>query len=282
MFLNHRVKLRRLRGKANDLTFYSKEFSLNHRLISWVSRSLSFSYTSRRGLTAGLKRQGGLGFLPGGRCTPEEEFLRKLDLRGKTIYDVGGFLGLMTLFFASRAKHVVTYEPLPESRRRITTNLELNGFRNVTLRDVALSSEPGDLTLAFDDLMSGGASGDPEISRELASSAAHPKHVTVPVTTIDLEIASGQPIPDLIKVDVEGMEYEVLRGMFGLLAKSKPWVYFELHGTTHEDKRTNAQDVIGKLKDLGYTVYDVERGRDIGRSETITGIESHVWGRCRE
>lgn len=233
-------------------------------------------------MTKGLKRQGGLGFVPGGRLTPEEEFLRKLDLRGKIIFDVGGFLGLMTLFFASRAKYVVTYEPLPESRQGIARNLELNGFGHVTLREVALSSEPGELTLTYDDLMSGGASGDPEISCELASSAAHPRFVTVPVTTIDMEISSGQPIPDLIKIDVEGMEYKVLRGMFGLLTASKPWVYFELHGTTQKDKKTNAQDVIGTLRDLGYAVYDVERGRDIGRSETITGIESHVWGRCRE
>ena len=232
------------------MTFYSKEFSLKHRLTSWASRSLNFTYTSRRGLAAGLKRQGGLGFLPGGRPTPEEEFLRKLDLGGKIIYDVGGFLGLMTLFFASRAKHVVTYEPLPESRRRIATNLELNGLNNVTLRDVALSSEPGDLTFTFDDLMPGGASGDPEISRELASSALHPKLMTVPVTTVDLEIASGQPVPDLIKIDAEGMEYKVLCGMFGLLAISKPWLYLELHGTTGEDKQTNAHDVIGTLRDL--------------------------------
>jgi len=78
------------------------------------------------------------------------------------------------------------------------------------------------------------------------------------------------------------MEYQVLRGMFELLGTSKkPWLYFELH-TTHEDKQTNAQDVIGTLRDLGYIVYDVERGRDIGRSETITGMESHVWGRCRK
>jgi len=262
------------------LSYYSKEFSLKHRVISWLSRSLNFKYTSRRGLTAGLRRKGGLGFLPGGELTPEEKFLRKLDLKGKTVFDIGAFVGLMTLFFASRAKHVVAYEPLPESRRKIINNLELNGLRNVTLRDVAISSEPGELNLVFDILMSGGASGDYEISRELAQSAAHPKEIRVPVTTVDLEIASGQPVPDLIKVDVEGMEYKVLCGMLKLLARAKPWVYFELHGTSPEDKQTNAQNVIGTLRDLGYTVYDVERGRDIGRTEAITGIESHVWGRC--
>jgi hypothetical protein len=118
-----------------DVAFYSKEFPFKNRLISSVSRCFNFAYTSRRGLTTGLKRRGGLGFLPGGKPTAEEEFLLKLDLQDKIVFDVGGFLGLMTLFFASRANHVVTYEPLPESRPHIAQNLALNSFNNVTLRE---------------------------------------------------------------------------------------------------------------------------------------------------
>ena len=72
------------------MSYYTKEFSLVHRAISRVSRSMKFVYTSRRGLTKGLKRRGGLGFLPGGVPTAEEEFLRTLDLQGKTVFDVGG------------------------------------------------------------------------------------------------------------------------------------------------------------------------------------------------
>src|ERR1035441_3118651 len=106
------------------VSYYTKEFSLIYRVISRISKSLNFSYTSRRGLAKGLKRRGGLGFLPGGPPTAEEDFLRTLDLRGKTVFDVGGFIGLMTIFFASRAAHVVTYEPLPASRSKIRRSEE--------------------------------------------------------------------------------------------------------------------------------------------------------------
>ena len=261
------------------MSYYTKEFSLAHRLTSRISESLDFSYTSRRGLTKGLKRRGGLGFLPGGSPSAEEGFLRSLDLTGKTIFDVGGFVGLMTLFFASRASRVVTYEPLPASRAKIRYNLALNRFDNVTLRDVAVAAEPGELKLVYDDLMSGGATGDPEIASELASSAATPKFCMAPVTTIDLEVEAQRAVPDFVKIDVEGMEYSVLCGMRKLIASRKPWLYLELHGTTREDKQKNAQDVIQTLRDAGYEVYDVENARIIDPAEPISGKESHVFGR---
>lgn len=261
------------------VTYYTKEFPLAMRLISRLSTSLNFSYRCRRGLMRGLKRKGGLGFLPGGTPTPEEQFLRSLDLRGKTVFDIGGFHGLMTVFFASRAARVSTYEPLPPSRQKITENLRLNGFSNVLLRDVAVGAEPGELKLVYDALMSGGASGDPEISGELASSAHKPQICVVPITTVDLEIAAGQPVPDFVKIDVEGMEYAVLRGMRKLLAERKPWLYVELHGTTPEDKQRNARDVIETMRQAGYEVYDVDNARPISREEPITGKESHVFGK---
>ena len=261
------------------MSYYTREFSLVQRVTSRISNALNFPYTSRRGLAKGLKRRGGLGFLPGGAPTAEETFLRTLDLTGKTIFDVGGFVGLMTIFFASRAAHVVTYEPLPASRSKIRDNLMLNRFDNVTLRDVAVAAEPGELKIVYDDLMSGGASGDPEISGELAASAATPKSCIVPVTTIDLEIEAGQAVPDFVKIDVEGMEYSVLRGMRKLLVSRKPWLYLELHGTTPRDKQKNAQDVIQAMRDAGYQVYDVENARVIGLEEPISGKESHVFGK---
>jgi FkbM family methyltransferase len=261
------------------MSYYTKEFSLAHRLTSRISKLLNFSYTSQRGLTKGLKRRGGLGFLPGGAPTAEEDFLRSLDLTGKTVFDVGGFVGSMTLFFASRAARVVTYEPLPAARSRIRDNLALNRFHNVTLREVAVAAEPGELKLVYDELMSGGATGDPEIARELTVSAATPKFCVVPVTTIDLEIEARQAVPDFVKIDVEGMEYSVLCGMRKLLASRKPWLYLELHGTTSEDKRKNAQDVIQAMRDAGYEIYDVENARIIDPAEPISGKESHVFGR---
>lgn len=49
-------------------------------------------------------------------ATPEERFWHDLDLRGKTVYDIGAFHGLLTLFFAVRAKSVVSFEPNGRNR----------------------------------------------------------------------------------------------------------------------------------------------------------------------
>jgi FkbM family methyltransferase len=174
---------------------------------------------------------------------------------------------------------VVAYEPLPAARAKIRANLGLNRFDNVTLRDVAVAAEPGELKIVFDELMSGGASGDPEIAGALSASAARLQSCVVPVTTIDGEIEAGQAVPDFVKIDVEGMEHAVLCGMSKLLATRKPWLYVELHGTTPEDKQKNAQDVIQSMREAGYQVYDVEKARVIGADEPVSGRESHVFGK---
>ncbi|GAH05454.1 unnamed protein product, partial [marine sediment metagenome] len=53
----------------------------------------------RGGIAKGLKRKGGFGFIPRSN-TIEEKFLLKLSLKGKIILDIGGFIGIYTLFFA--------------------------------------------------------------------------------------------------------------------------------------------------------------------------------------
>ena len=93
---------------TEDLPF--RHYTLKHRLIAWVSMHLfdSATYTVRHGLLKGMKRKGGLGWIPAmfssGVITAEQQFWSGLNLTGMTVYDVGAFQGLLTLFFASRAK----------------------------------------------------------------------------------------------------------------------------------------------------------------------------------
>lgn len=53
--------------------------------------------------------------------------------------------------------------------------------------------------------------------------------VSVPATTLDDFIASGRPIPQLVKIDVEGGEYKVLRGGESLFTKHRPLIIAEVH-----------------------------------------------------
>jgi hypothetical protein len=123
-----------------DLPF--RHYSPTHRLVAWISVHLfdNITYTVRRGLLKGMRRKGGLGWVPAllspDVLTAEQEFWRTLNLTGMNVYDVGAFHGLLTFFFASRAKAVVCFEPNNANHKRLMENLKLNRFSNVEVRKV--------------------------------------------------------------------------------------------------------------------------------------------------
>jgi hypothetical protein len=104
------------------------------------------TYTVRQGLLKGMKRNGGLGWVPKRLAprtmTAEQQFWRGLDLRGKTVYEIGAFHGLLTLFLASQAKAVVCFEPNTQNHKRLIENLMLSRIQNVEVRKVGIGSRP--------------------------------------------------------------------------------------------------------------------------------------------
>lgn len=226
-----------------------------------------------------MRRTGGLGFLPGGgHETGETRFLADLDLSGKVVYDIGGFEGILTLFFARTARAVITYEPNPRSYARCVHNAALNGLDHVRVRNCALSSQPGELEMIYDPLMPGAASANPEISTQIKASVNAPRLIRAAVSTLDSDIEANKlPAPDFVKIDVEGMELDVLRGMPETLKKYAPALYIELHGAEREDKFENAKAVIGFLEQAGYRIYDVEN-RCYAMSSTLAPLPpSHLY-----
>jgi FkbM family methyltransferase len=261
--------------------YLASSFGVRHRAIAALSGRLQhIVYTSRNGLTSGLKRKGGLGFLPS-RLTDTEEvrFRRKLELTGKIVYDLGGFQGLMTIFFAKTAERVFTYEANPENVVRIYENANLNKFDNVLVRNAAVSDHEGMLQLSFAPLMPGAATGDPEILEAMVKLGKHIEQFSVAMTSLDADVTRlNLPLPDFVKIDIEGMELNALQGMSQILKSKRPDLYLELHGTTAEDKRANAAGVISFLAERGYDIYSVEQKQTI-TSERPTGQESHIY--CR-
>jgi FkbM family methyltransferase len=261
--------------------YLASNFTVRHLAIAMLSRRLQHVvYTSRNGLTLGLKRKGGLGFLPSRLADTEEvRFLRKLELSGKIVYDLGGFQGLMTIFFAKTADRVFTYEANPENVIRIHENAKLNKFYNVLVRNVAVSDHDGILKLCFAPLMPGAATGDPEIFEDMVKLGRDVKQFSVAMTSLDADIGRlNLPLPDFLKIDIEGMELSALQGMSHVLENKRPELYLELHGTTAEDKRANAVAVISFLVERGYDIYSIEQKQTI-TYERPTGRESHIY--CR-
>jgi FkbM family methyltransferase len=266
-------------------SYLEAHYSLKHRCIAGVSHLFEQRvYTVRHGLLRGLKRKGGLGFLPQwavGRTddTAEARLFASLDLRGKVVYDVGGFEGLITMFFATRAKAVVVYEPNPSSRHRLEDNLRLNGIRNVTVRGVGVGAQSGTLELVYDPSMPGGATAQEGVARQVIASTRAMRREQISVVRIDDDVANRHlPLPDLAKIDVEGMELDVLRGMRQVLQKARPRLYIEMHGATADDKRSNARDVVRELAENGYAdIVHVESGRRVTLDSTEYAAEGHLF-----
>jgi FkbM family methyltransferase len=245
--------------------FRTRHFGLRHIVVAFLSQKLfgNYTYTIRHGLATGMRRKGGLGFLPvkSGE-NAETEFLRKLPLAGKVVYDVGAFEGLITLFFASKAKQVISWEPNPRNYSRAIENVRLNNLTNVQILNRGISNAPGTIDLLYDPLMPGAGSGDSAIKDQIGGSVKSAQRISIPVARLDDELGQGArlPPPDLVKIDIEGMELQALQGMHGILRDRRPALYIEMHGATTKEKVENAHAVTAFLEELEYKIYDVERG----------------------
>jgi FkbM family methyltransferase len=243
------------------------------------------TYTVRHGLAKGLKRRGGLAFLPAvvtaaPERVEEESFLLNLDLNGQTVFDVGGDQGIYTLFFASRVGdqgRVVTFEPNPESHRRIVANVELNQFQNVEVRHLGLGAEKGKLTFVFPAGEPARGSADAGIQAQILQEKDS-RTIEIEVNSLDSEIiASELPQPDLVKIDVEGLEMDVLRGMKETLKKRRPNLFIEVHGADTQSKDDNAKQVVKFLLDAGYSVFHVESKQKITHANIETARQGHIY-----
>jgi FkbM family methyltransferase len=263
-------------------------YTLRHRVIASLSQRLDgITYTQRHGLIRGMRRRGGLGFLPallagGRRETAEHQFLRQLDLSGKVVYEIGAFQGILTLFFSSRAKQIIAYEPNPPSYERVVQNLRLNGRDNVRVRQLAVGDLAGSVTLLCDPLMPGGTSGDPSVAGQIQRGGSATS-VTVPVVTLDDDIARARlPAPDLIKIDIEGMELPALRGMTQTLRRHHPDLYMEMHGATTEQKDDNVRSIVDFVRNVGcHAILHVESGQHITPATATRAREGHLYVKVR-
>jgi FkbM family methyltransferase len=131
----------------------------------------------------------------------------------QTVVDIGANVGFYTLA-AARAVgpqgRVLAFEPEPRNCERIRRNLEANGHHNVTLCQMAVSDRSGRARLFL-----GSDCGIHSLLRERASGEA----LEVEVVSLDDYLERHDLTPDLIKIDAEGVELQVLRGMQRTLAR---------------------------------------------------------------
>lgn len=231
-----------------------------------------WTFRIRSGLARGMRRRVGFGFRPrfGKPLDAEEQLLDGLELEGQVVYDVGGYVGMHTLFFARKVGsegRVVAFEPNPVNLTELRSNVALNGLQNVTVIASAVSDEAGTLEFVYDPVLPARGTLVPEIQGRLASQ----RSTQVPVDSIDnLRAAHDLPAPDFVKIDVEGLEDQVLRGLAETLASARPTLFVELHGAP-------PPELIERLLALDYSLRHVEQDRPIAAGDAVPG--GHLFAR---
>ena len=202
--------------------------------------------------------------------SPEERMLERMDLRGQVVYDVGAYRGAYSLFFSRRvgpAGRVIAFEPEARNFALLRRNLERNQVRNVMPLQIALGEER-DLRTIY------GLPGMPTTA-SLAEEARTPLRRArgqACVESLDeLLGALALPQPQFLKIDVEGMELEVLRGAAKTLERLRPGLLIELHGCSRGHKRRRAAELAELLQPCGYALIHAESGRVV-RGESEGGV----------
>jgi FkbM family methyltransferase len=168
-----------------------------------------------------------LDFVRGSTELPMQRCVAAHLAPGGVFYDVGanvGFFSLLATRRVGRDGAVYAFEPVAENVEAIRRNLRLNAIDNVSVFQVAIEekSRPGILYVTKWD---GGSS----LSTGAVTPAEPVEERRVEVVSLDeLVQTKGLRPPTLVKIDVEGAELGVLRGMLKTIERFRPVVVYEV------------------------------------------------------
>ena len=174
-----------------------------------------------------------------GRFRTEEQEFRLLESfvsPGNWVIDIGANVGHYTAKLSrlvGPAGRVLAFEPVPRTFELLTANARQFPHANVTLMNVAVSDKPATMAMDVPDVQSGA------YLARLTEKETGLKILCLPLDSL--------PLPHrvrLVKIDAEGHEPSVLRGMTELLRRDRPVLIVE----------ASSDESVAYLREHGYSM----------------------------
>lgn len=194
-------------------------------------------------------------------------FIQSNIQRGDYVIEVGANIGAHTLFIARRVGEkgkVFAFEPTTYARNKLLNNLRLN-------------SELLSQVEVFDNIVTDNENNVP--TRKLCSS-----WMLEESTQIDKEVVQSEAISidqfairnsleklNLLKIDVDGYDYKVLRGASAVITRHRPLIYIELCEYALRAQGDSVKKIYKLLTSLGYSCI-AEDGRVIDSPDDVIRI----------
>ncbi len=170
-----------------------------------------------------------------------------------TIIDIGGHIGLFTLYVSQFCKkgRIFSFEPIKENFELLYENIQYNNIKNVTAINCPVSDKGKTIKIFFD-------------KDDYAAHSFYGKGKSLEMKAISLiEIFEMNKIEkcDLLKLDCEGAEYEILNSLSNRYYKKINKICLEYH---NYDKKQNIKNLKEKLTKLNYSVIDKPSTNEMG------------------
>lgn len=198
---------------------------------------------------------------------------------GDTVVELGGHIGYISTYLSAlvgSSGKLFVLEPGANNLPYLKRNTR--SCPNVTIVEKGASDTDGELVFYTENLTGQNNSfvKDYRVLQENARSASLKPNVVetrVPVVTVDGLIKADSMRPSFIKIDVEGFEYQVLKGMNAALSEIRPGLMIEV--------TQNPRQVLALLGEKDYLCFD--RARDIvkdaeGMRDNIFCVHPEVHG----
>lgn len=192
--------------------------------------------------------------------------------QGDTFIDVGANSGWFTAMGAALVGptgRVVGVEASPVIAARLQANLNRNGFSHARVVNAAATSEP-----CLVDIVPGPAehTGLTHIEKSHSSDAVQVRGDTLPSLLTDEEIASAR----LVKIDVEGAEYDVIAGLAPALSRFPESCEFVVEvGPDRAESTDQIDGLLAAFTDAGYTPYVLPNFYDV-HSYMLTPVATQL------
>jgi FkbM family methyltransferase len=186
------------------------------------------------------------------------DFLKRHLFPGAVVLDVGGNVGYIAAVAASHVGsdgEVHTFEPLRECFARLRLIHLLNPDLRIFCNNFALGSDEGSLEIRFD------PRGESR-NATLVPGYDVPTRYAVPVRRLDAYIRDFVAQPErikVIKIDVEGFEFPVLKGLSGFLSASqlRPLIVAEIKPWDTIKLGHSMAEFADYMQTFGYQAYDM-------------------------